>query len=303
MKTIKPFAIFAIFILLIVGACTYEGNELVMEDGKILIKEKIAVAEKEDGSIAYIEEDTLLARPGKGRKPRVLQLGLPLESLITTQDVTNVMLDPVEYTGVLPTDNNGGLVDWDGDGLEDDLIEYHTRCYFPRSFASVTVSIDGENPRVINNSIAFGATLLGFVDADNDGDMDIIWEGGNHYRYNSETFGTADETYSQYNVGYNTFAEEPTPLADLVASLVVEQSVNNPNFVRWDLGPQYDAYIFHVKWHEIDTVGNVISPYYQTHTYGEWGIEASYFGPGQTWVITFSNVAEPCDDVSIIVNF
>lgn len=252
-------------------------------------------------STDVVDNNTQERGNGKGKKPRVALLTIPDDAFASRLAATNVMLDPVEYTGELPTDDNGGLVDWDNDGLTDDLIVYSWDCYFPRSFAKVHVYIDGTEEILINNSIAYGATLLGFADVDNDGDQDIIWQGGNHYKYNSETFGTSDEVYSPYNVGYNTIAEEPAPLGDLVGALQLTQSDNNPNFIRWDLGQQYEAYVFHVMWYEVDATGAVISPYYQTHTYGEWGIEANYFQPGTSWVIKFSNVADGCEDV--FVNF
>lgn len=230
---------------------------------------------------------------GKGKKERVALLTLPQGS-ISSMAVTNVMRDPIEYTGELPATDNGGFVDWDNDGQVDDLIVLEQRCYFPRTFTDVVCYYNGTDRQVINNSIAFGAVLLGFDDVDNDGDQDIIFEGGNHYLYNQ------GETYSQYNVGLNELAEEPTPLADLVSSLTLTSSVANPDFVRWDLGGQYEGYVFHVVWFEVDVNGNVISPYYQTHTYGEWGIYApNTLLPNANYIIRFTNLGEDCSDVDI----
>lgn len=238
---------------------------------------------------------------GKGKKPKVALLTIPQsEPSNTTQAITNVMLDPVEYLGELPTDDNGGLVDWDSDGQVDDLIVVEQRCYFPRTFTRVYALIDGVNEQLINNSIAFGAELLGFDDVNGDGLQDIIWAGGNHYRYNSLVFGQSDEQYSPYNVGYNSIQEEPTPLADLVSQLTLAQSVNNPDYVRWDLGSQYDAYVFHVVARRFEQLNDSVPQVTQTHTYGEWGIYApSMFQGGGLFEIEFTNLGEDCTPITI----
>lgn len=241
-----------------------------------------------------------------GKKPKVVELkpALPdFQSRLTT----NIMLDPVTLPDLdfIPADNNNGYVDWDNDGFDDDLLEIHWRCYFPRSFAWVTVAIDGQNPIMINNSIAYGAVLLGFNDVDGDGDQDVILQGGNNYKFNPDDNGLI-ESYSEFNVGYNTVGETPLPLVEIIDALQVVQSVNNPDFVRWDLGhfidgvSQYEGYVFHVYWREIDPVtGEFIPtvPGYQTHTYGEWGISSSHLpngaGPnGGSILLRITNVDE-----------
>lgn len=255
----------------------------------------------EDGSFIFPTMDNnVQSRPngkGKGKKDRVLLLGFD-EPTVSSFAVINAMQTPVSieslnYTLPANLSDNGGFTDWDGDGLSDDYIEYNFDCYFPRSFAHVKVYIDGQGSgQIINNSIAFGATLLGFDDVDGDGDQDIIWEGGNHYLYNQ------GETYSQYNVGLNNLQEEPTPLSTLLNNLVVLQSVNNPDFIRWNLGEQYEGYVFHVYIEPV-TPGDFVP--FQTHTYGEWGIyvgqtTSQSIPPNTPFKINWSN-ADLCNDV------
>lgn len=277
-------------------------------DGELLYIDDVkAIGLEFDKNAKWVEPDKMYLEtmekrpPGKG-KIRVAWLSLPSEPQLSTDAITNVMLDPVEYSGALPTDNNGGFVDWDGDGLSDDYIEYNWRCYYPRSFAWVDVYIDnGETPLTINNSIAFGAELLGFDDVNGDGTQDAIWQGGNHRKYNPDDNGLI-EPYSEYNVGFNIIGEEPTPLDILFSELSISVSVNNPDFVRWDLGDQYEGYVFHVYWREVDPVTLEPIPTsvgWQTLTYGDWGIGMSHLTPGATFLLRATNLGDDCSDIII----
>lgn len=260
---------------------------------------------------------------GGGKKVRAVKLSPQSEPGFATQAITNVMRDPVTipdtYTQPLPEPiGQFAVVDWNGDGIDDEF-EIHTKCYWPRSFSWVTV-----NGETINNSIAVGASILGFDDVNGDGTLDVLLAGGNHRQYNAidginngPTEGEITEPYSPYNVGYNVVDETPSSIASLLDELVVVQDVNNPDFVRWDLGhfingvSQYEAYAFHVMWREVDPVTLEFIPgtlYLQTVTYGEWGIGSSALPVSGTVWFRFTNAdytvnPDECIDKEIYVTY
>lgn len=209
---------------------------------------------------------------------------------VNNNTIGRIMQTPVEYTGDLPITDNGGLVDWDNDGTIDDQIVINTRCYFPKTFTEISVFLNGTDEHIINYSSRFGTTVLGFVDADNDGDMDVIFEGGNPYCYND------GGVFSQYNVGYNVEGQYPLSTKDILTNMVVTSVAKNPNNLIWDLSAYgYECYTFHVYFFNKD-----LKDYRQTTTYGEWGF---FFNKkltsGDTYVLRFTNVEDNCENLEV----
>lgn len=222
---------------------------------------------------------------------------------VNNNEVGRIMLEPTDYTGELPLDNNGGLVDWDNDGQADDLIVIENRCFFPRTFSTVSVLLNGTDKKVISYSTAFGATVLGFSDVDNDGFQDIIFEGGNHYFYNGSTYGetfTPIDSYSQFNVGYNREGQYPLSLKEIIESLEITSVDPNPEAITWDLSEYgIEAYPFHIRVVEISTGFSV-----QTTTYGEWGFynfspTGNNIKPGEPYILRFTNLGDNCTDIDV----
>lgn len=230
------------------------------------------------------EENSSLLSKGKPVDKESTRIVLLKPTIQNNNEVGRIMLEPIEYTGELPINDNGGLVDWDGDGFVDDLVIITHECYFPRTFAKTSVFIDGINEKVIHYNGQIGE-ILGFKDVDNDGDMDVIFYKGNPRRYNE------GEEFSYYNVGLNVEGQYPLPLKDIIQSLEVVQTHNKPEWIKWDLSDYgYEATPFYVA-------SNGVS----TGTYGEWGLVGSSFGfkGGNTYTLRFANLDDNCGDILV----
>lgn len=235
------------------------------------------------------DEKTTLTGIVKRGKPvkapkRVILLQPTVDNI---NEVGNIMLEPTEYTGSLPTDDNGGLVDWDGDGQVDDLVFLENRCYFPKTFVEAKVLLNGTDEKIVSYQVRYPAIILGFDDVNGDGTQDVILQGGNPNRYNQ------GEEYSTYNVAYNVEDQYPISLEEIIASLEPTNSVNNPQWIQWDLSDYgYDAHPFHVRLNGPNLVNT------QTSTYGEWG----YYCKNEDLdgaSLEFTNVGEDCTNVTV----
>ena len=235
---------------------------------------------------------------------------------VNSNPIGNIMqpLAPLPDGIELPADNNGGLVDWDGDGQIDDLVTQEQSCNAPYRQSIFYVYLNGTDKHAINYTSG-KATILGFADVNGDGTMDIITEWGRPTNYNAEVdiygnYTVIDGNYqfgtlSQYNVGYNVIGRYPLSTAEILSSMEVsEVEKGQPNNLVWDLSDYgYEDYTFYVDFWEGNDIGD--GKYYgQTWTYGYWGF---YFDDrltkGQTYTISFRYM-DNCErlDVSFVNN-
>jgi hypothetical protein len=215
----------------------------------------------------------------KGKKER----GIYMKPLITSNQrlAANRVVSELEpYNGDF---NLSETVDFDNDGVNDE-VTINQKCYFPRTFANITV-----NGEIVSYNIQFNAVILGYQDVNNDGFTDIIFEGGKSIAYNH------GETYSEFNVGYN-LSGQATPLKDVVQSLVITSVDPNPEFIRWDLSEfGYNNFTFHVF-----LFNKSLNDYEQTTTYGEFGF---YYKDkiiqGDVYILRFTNLGDNCSSVDV----
>lgn len=213
-----------------------------------------------------IVEDTTTFAKGKPTIPKKKSLVIA-PTIINTNAVGRIMEQPVDYTGTLPVDDNGGLVDWDNDGNVNDLVIITSN--------GVSVLLNGTNEFTINYSIRRGAILLGFIDVDNDGDMDIITKGGNPNCYDGVIgdLSDTDRPSSTYNVGYNVVGQYPLPTGDILNSMVVrEVEKGKINNIKWDLSTfGYECNVFSIDLWEGDGLFPGTKYFGNWPGYGEWG--------------------------------
>jgi hypothetical protein len=206
----------------------------------------------------------------KGPKPPKKTSIVITPTIENTNSVGRIMETPVDYNGTLPADDNGGLVDWDNDGDIDDLI------VITREFNHTTVSVllNGTEEIAINYSSS-NATLLGFIDANNDGYMDVITEYGNPNCYDGTIGDLSDieRPANQYNVGLNVEGQYPLSRTEILSGpidiFVPNGKVNN---IKWDLSDYgFECYQFRLEVFGPD-YPNDGNDYFGMWTgYGEWG--------------------------------
>lgn len=236
-----------------------------------------------------VKQDAVIEAAAKGKPTKAQKTILLKPTVVNNNEVGNIMLNPVEYTGTLPAETN--IVDWDGDGQVDDIVEYSWRCYFPRTFGEVRVLLNGTDEVLVNITVGYGLNIYGFDDVNNDGTQDIIfWRYSRDADYNLITV---------YSVGYNVQGQYPLPLADIIGSLEVFESDRNPERVLWDLSDYgIDYMVFHVYVHSLQT-----GIYVQSHRDGAEGmpLRDKNVRSGDIFQLQFSNV-EICEE-RIIVEF
>lgn len=243
-----------------------------------------------------------------------------------------IMEEPVEYTGDLtgiePT------VDWDNDGTIDNF-QVNERCYFPRTFQDITVNgtpinysatyktnivgfkdVDGDGYK---DAIMRGGRSIAYNDPNEPLNTAPYWDETTSYNVgdyvriyeqccapttyyctvaNTGVEPNPDSPFWRYalNVGYNREGTV-TPLKDIVQSLVISSSANNPNYIQWDLS-DYGIHNFTFHVYLIDKTSAQATV--QTTTYGEWGF---YTGgrliPGDVYVLRFTNLGDDCSDVDV----
>ena len=206
----------------------------------------------------------------KGPKPPKKKSVVLTPTIVNTNPIGRIMETPVDYNGTIPTDNNGGLVDWDNDGNVDDLIVIN------REFNHTTVSVflNGTDEIAINYSSS-NATLLGFIDVNGDGYMDVITEYGNPNCYDGTIGDLSDieRPANQYNVGYNVEGQYPLSRTEILSGpidiFVPNGKINN---IKWDLSDYgFECYRFRLEVFGPNYPGDGSDYLGMWSGYGEWG--------------------------------
>jgi len=221
----------------------------------------------------------------RGPKPPRKKSVVLTPTIQNTNPVGRIMETPVDYNGTLPIDDNGGLVDWDNDGDTDDVIVI-TRANF---HTTVYVLLNGTDEIAINYSSS-NATLLGFVDANNDGYMDVITEYGNPNCYDGIIGDLSDieRPANQYNVGLNVEGQYPLSRVEILSGpidiFVPNGKINN---IKWNLSAYgFECYQFRTELFGPD------GEYFGMWTgYGEWGrFTGNTLKKNKTYTITFRDI-------------
>lgn len=230
---------------------------------------------------------------GKGKKEKVLHFAIPNEPTNTTFAIGRIAEYGGTYLGELP--NNYGQVDWDNDGTLDDvtlvgdefLVNGVVVCNTLQTAYDINgfTDVDGDGYQDIivsygdlncYNTVTPPADWVSGA-AYNIGDKVRYYPGGccliTYYCLEAHTGSTInpedDSRWRRaYNVLYNREGEYPTPIADLLESLVIVSTPqgNGLDRITWDIGEEYQCFNFHV-WYIVNGV-----PFAQTNSYGEFGI-------------------------------
>lgn len=231
----------------------------------------------------------------KGKPESAMKVALLTPTAVNTNPTGRIMAEPENYYGELPIDNNGGYTDWDGDGLEDDLVLKQQDCYFPKSKGWIEVWIDGDiaNKVIVSYAVRRSASIIGFVDVDGDGLKDVIMSYAKYYPYNN----VGGYTSSVYHYGLNVSGQYPLSPGEILSSLELTSlpNGNGPlDKIKWDLsGYGLTNYAMHM-WFGAAGLG-----YAQTQSYDDWGLPGSYFFRGELNEIRFANEDDGCEDITI----
>lgn len=272
--------------LLIMG-CSTENLEIFEQDALVTADAK-----------ANIEKGKPNTNGNGNGQRKVMKLTASNETfrIANTNEIGRIMKTPEALPEgfVLPTDDNGGYVDWDNDGEADDLIVITDDCYWPMTKVTISVFLNGTDEHAINYNSRFYTELLGFADVNSDGFMDIILYGGNSNDYNN------GEPYSYYNVGYNVEGQYPLPTKDILMGLQPSTQTRNVNYLVWDIREfGYEHYSFHVHLFEgtVFGEGEVMG---QIPTYGEHGFPIPFpLTPGQLYTLRFEKMNDNCEYLDV----